>query len=67
MAYSATLSALNSGIAHEINNPLSIIQLDLELLSEERKQKPLSHQSVEAFIATLKTNINRIKKLLQRH
>ena len=33
----------------------------LELLSEERVQKPLSHQSVEAFIATLKTNINRIK------
>ena len=63
MAYSATLSALNSGIAHEINNPLSIIQLDLELLSEERKQKPLSHQSVEAFIATLKTNINRIKTI----
>jgi signal transduction histidine kinase len=41
----ATLGALLAGVAHELNNPLSVVMLQAESLHEELREGPLAEQT----------------------
>jgi two-component system, sporulation sensor kinase E len=57
----AVLSQLSAGVAHEIGNPLTALQIHLELLNKEVKK--ISHKSQEKLIGFVKVIKEEIKRL----
>jgi len=71
----ATLGRLASSVGHEVNNPLTILQMHVNrIVLKLRKEPDLKLKEVEEFFPKMENNINRIKAvvntltgLLKRH
>ncbi len=62
----ASLSTISSGILHEIKNPLTAMDLHLQLLQRELKSCPLENDGITDSLTVLGTEIDRLKKILER-
>ena len=61
----ASLGVLSAGIGHEINNPLSILILNGELLEKKIMELELNEPLLEKRFATMKRSAERIDKIVQ--
>ena len=61
----ASLGVLSAGIGHEINNPLSILMLNGELLEKKINALNLDEPSLDKRFATMKRSAERIDKIVQ--
>lgn len=62
MSYNTMLTNLNAGIAHEINNPLTIMQLDAEFMgSYELSSK--DNGQLNDYVISIQKNISKIKDI----
>src|SRR5438132_1397283 len=60
----AELGTLTGGLAHEIKNPLSTIQLNLQLLQEDLDPSNSAYQRVVNRLATVQREASRLKEIL---
>ena len=60
----AELGALTGGLAHEIKNPLSTVQLNLQLLGEELDDRDPQHQRVIHRLKTVQRETGRLRETL---
>lgn len=60
----ASIGELAAGVGHEINNPLAIIQGNLELMREEIKDENLVASSLEKYLSKQESSIKRISKIV---
>jgi len=60
----ASLGEMAGGIAHEINNPLTIISSSTYVLKKIIKKGKLSEDSVNKVISDIETTVNRISKII---
>jgi len=61
----AQWGALSAGLAHELRNPLSTLNISLQLLKEDLKQRPqISTAQVLPRIELLGTEIERLQRIL---
>ncbi len=61
----AALGTLSAGLAHEIKNPLSAIDLNLHLLEEELILDKQQRKEVKAYLDILKLEIRRLNRILE--
>lgn len=61
----ATLGEMSAVIAHEINNPLAVIQLSIESLKRELNLNNLTNEEVEKKINKIHISVGRISKLVR--
>ena len=61
----AALGTLSAGLAHEIKNPLSAIELNLHLLAEELAERDPPPPEVNKYICILKTEIKRLQVVVE--
>ena len=61
----ASLGIVTSGMAHEINNPLSIVKGRAALLKEKIKQKNVSEEKLLTDLEAIQKNAARIEKIIQ--
>jgi PAS domain S-box-containing protein len=61
----STLGEMASGIAHEINNPLAIINGNVSLLKGIIHKKPLDLESANETIESVQKTCKRISKIIQ--
>ena len=61
----ASLGVLSAGIGHEINNPLSILILNGELLERKIQSLNLDIPDLEKRFSTMKRSAGRIEKIVQ--
>lgn len=59
----AVLGTLASGLAHEIRNPLSAINLNLQMIEEEVSQSPIHSEEMAQLLAGGKSEIRRLERL----
>src|SRR5437667_6086621 len=59
----AELGTLTGGLAHEIKNPLSTVQLNLQLLQEDIPQSP-SYTRIINRLNTVKNETSRLRETL---
>lgn len=59
----AVLGTLASGLAHEIRNPLSAINLNLQMIEEEVSQSPTHSGEMAQLLAGAKSEIRRLERL----
>ncbi len=59
----AVLGTLASGLAHEIRNPLSAINLNLQMIEEEVSQSPAHSGEMAQLLAGAKSEIRRLERL----
>lgn len=52
------------GVAHEINNPLSIIDVNLSVLSEMCQARAFDYKKAERIVSTLENTTKRISKIV---
>jgi signal transduction histidine kinase len=60
----AELGTLTSGLAHEIKNPLSTVQLNLQLLQEDLDPHEPAYQRLVNRIATVRNETGRLREIL---
>jgi len=60
----AELGTLTGGLAHEIKNPLSTIQLNLQLLQEDLDPKEPEYRRLINRLATVKNETGRLRDIL---
>jgi signal transduction histidine kinase len=60
----AELGTLTGGLAHEIKNPLSTVQLNLQLLQEDIGQDNPAYSRVAARLNTVKNETFRLREIL---
>lgn len=61
----ATLGKVTSGIAHEVNNPLSIIVGKTSLLKQKLVNKDIEPTKCEAYLTSIEQNAERITKIIR--
>jgi PAS domain S-box-containing protein len=59
-----SLGELSAGLAHEINQPLSVISLAMENIQNKFEQKAASEDYLGSKFATITQNINKIRELI---
>jgi PAS domain S-box-containing protein len=59
-----SLGELSAGLAHEINQPLSVISLIMENIHYKLEQKAASEEYLSGKFSTITQNINKIRKLI---
>ena len=60
----AELGTLTSGLAHEIKNPLSTVQLNLQLLSEDLDPRDVNQQRVIHRMKVVQRETGRLREIL---
>src|SRR5262245_46307687 len=60
----AELGTLTSGLTHEIKNPLSTVQLNLQLLQEDLDPDLPSYQRLTSRLATVRNETTRLRETL---
>lgn len=60
----ASIGVFGSGIAHELNNPLSVIMGFAEQIREEIKNEPTSKEEIELSTEKILNHANRMKKII---
>jgi len=60
----AELGVLTGGLAHEIRNPLSTVQLNLQLLAEELEADGDGHNRLLSRLATVQSETSRLRDIL---
>jgi signal transduction histidine kinase len=60
----ANVGTLTGGLAHEIKNPLSTVQLNLQLLKEDLDPKDQSHARIIHRLDTVQREASRLKDIL---
>ena len=60
----AELGTLTSGLAHEIKNPLSTVQLNLQLLSEDLDPRDIHQQRVVHRLGVVQRETGRLREIL---
>jgi signal transduction histidine kinase len=60
----AELGTLTAGLAHEIKNPLSTIQLNLQLLQEDLPAESLGGSRVHSRLRTVRQEASRLREIL---
>ncbi|MFZ5862917.1 MAG: two-component system sensor histidine kinase NtrB [Nitrospirota bacterium] len=60
----SALHTLSAGVAHEIRNPLSAIDLNLHLLQEEIGGEPMNTGAVQGYSDILNAEVRRIRGIL---
>src|SRR5690606_36724102 len=60
----ASLGQLTAGIAHEIKNPLSIIQAAVEAIRLEMDQTPVNRKEIDELTADIQETVQRMNRLL---
>ncbi|MGB7160656.1 MAG: ATP-binding protein [Tepidisphaeraceae bacterium] len=60
----AELGALTGGLAHEIKNPLSTVQLNLQLLQEDLDSNHPSYQRLTSRLSTVHRETGRLREIL---
>ena len=58
------LGEMAGGMAHEINNPLSIIKMNAEFANESLRKKEISREKIEKNLNTIISTSNRIEKII---
>src|SRR5215475_2648794 len=61
----AEIGSLTGGLAHEIKNPLSTIQLNLQLLQEDLSPDDPAHTRLTSRIGTVHRETSRLKEILE--
>lgn len=61
----AALGTLSAGLAHEIKNPLSAIELNLHLLAEELADREQVRSEVQRYLEILKAEIKRLQAVVE--
>src|SRR5690242_20890433 len=60
----AELGTLTGGLAHEIKNPLSTVQLNLQLLQEDLDPHNPSYSRIVNRLGTVKNETTRLREIL---
>lgn len=60
----AELGTLTAGLAHEIKNPLSTIQLNLQLLQEDLPAESIGGSRVHSRLRTVRQEASRLREIL---
>jgi len=61
----AALGTLSAGLAHEIKNPLSALELNLHLLAEELGEREQPRSEVRRYLDILKAEIKRLQAVVE--
>lgn len=61
----AALGTLSAGLAHEIKNPLSALDLNLHLLAEELAEREQQRPEVRRYLDILKAEITRLQVVVE--
>ena len=61
----AAIGELAAGVAHEINNPLAIIQLNVDCLSDIKTKFPADRDLVKSACETVSSSVDRIAQILK--
>jgi signal transduction histidine kinase len=62
----ALLGRLAAGVSHEIRNPLGVVFLQVDILTEDLQQLPLVHQAdMASTLAEIKTHLARLDDIVQ--
>jgi signal transduction histidine kinase len=60
----AELGTLAGGLAHEIKNPLSTVQLNLQILSEDIDPQAANRERIQSRLATIGRETTRLREIL---
>lgn len=60
----SALHTLSAGVAHEIRNPLSALDLNLHLLHEEVTAEPVNQEPVQRYLEIVNTEVRRIRGIV---
>jgi signal transduction histidine kinase len=64
-AQHASLGEMAGNMAHEINNPLTTLTANIDLLKMRLEQKSLKREQVDSIIEKMQSNIHRVTKIIK--